>query len=368
MHRAAPNIYEGELVEMTATVIDDLKLLVGTQGHAAIYIGNGHAVWEASVANTLSPGDHALVLCSGPFGHGWAHTATRLGVEVEVIDFGFRGAVDPEAVRRRLASDSQGAIKAVLTVQTDTGSSVRNDVAAIRQAMDAAGHPALLAVDAIASLGCEPMEMDSWGVDVLIAACQKGLMTPPGVAFTFHGHRADERRVRCASPYWDWTPRISPRAYYQLFCGTAPTHHLYGLRAALDMLIHEEGLENAWARHEVFSRAIWAAVDAWGTAGSLSLNIAEPSLRSHAVTTIRTGPGDATRLRAWCADAGLTLGVGLTTPEEDPDSLFRIGHMGHLNPPMVLGAIATIDAGLTVLSIPAGKGAVEAASQAIGSA
>jgi alanine-glyoxylate transaminase / serine-glyoxylate transaminase / serine-pyruvate transaminase len=368
MHRGAPNIYEGDLVEMTGTVIDDLKRLAGTSGHVAIYIGNGHAVWEASVANILAPGDRALVLASGPFGHGWAHTATRLGVEAEVIDFGFRKAPDPEEVARRLADDHDHEIRAVLTVQTDTGSSARSDIPALRGAIDRVGHPALLAVDSIASLGCEPLEMDAWGVDVLVAACQKGLMTPPGVAFTFHGAKADSQRVRCASPYWDWTPRISPRAYYQLFCGTAPTHHLFGLRTALDMVLHEEGLDNVWERHRIFAEAIWAAVEAWGAAGAMELNIAERAWRSHAVTTVRTRPGDATRLRNWCDAAGLTLGVGLTVPEEDPDSVFRIGHMGHLNPPMILGVLSTIEAGLTALSIPKGDGAIGAAATVIAGA
>ncbi len=368
MHRGAPNIYEGELVEMTTTVIEDLKRLVGTSGHVAIYIGNGHAVWEASIANILAPGDRALFLASGPFGHGWAYTAARLGVQVEVIDSGFRQPPDVDAVARHLETDVERQIKAVVTVQTDTGSSSRTDVASLRRAIDDVGHPALLAVDSIASLGCEPMHMEDWGVDVLIAACQKGLMTPPGVAFTFHGERADSLRVACPSPYWDWDPRISPRAYYQLFCGTAPTHHLYGLRTALDMLLYEEGLENAWRRHEVFARAIWAAIEAWGSVGDLVLNVENPANRSHAVTTVRTGPGDATRLRNWCADSGLTLGVGLTTKDEDPDSIFRIGHMGHLNPPMVLGVLGTIDAGLTALSIPKGDGAVEAASAVIANA
>ena len=176
-------------------------------------------------------------------------------------------------------------------MQVDTASSVRNDVAAIRAALDAAGHPALLAVDSIACLACDRFEMDAWGVDVMVAACQKGLMTPPGLAFTFQGARAMAERVRCPSPYWDWGPRTAPEAYYQLFCGTAPTHHLYGLRAALDMILDEEGLEAVWRRHAVFARAVWAAVDAWGAEGALELNIADPGLRSHAVTTIRTAPG-----------------------------------------------------------------------------
>lgn len=363
MHRAAPNIYEGDLIALTGTVLADLRRVAGTEGTVAVYIGNGHAAWEASIANLLAPGDPALVLATGRFGHGWAATARQMGVEAEVMDFGFRAGVDADRLAERLRGDCGHAIRAVLAVQVDTASSVRNDVAAIRAAIDAARHPALLALDSIACLGCDRLEMDALGVDVLVAACQKGLMTPPGLAFTFQNARAMQRRVRCPSAYWDWAPRVGGDAYYQLFCGTAPTHHLYGLREALDMIL-EEGLEAVWRRHAVFARAVWAAVDAWGAGGALALNLREPGLRSHAVTTIRTAPGDGARLRRWCADvAGLTLGVGLSVEGVDPDSIFRIGHMGHLNPPMLLGTIATIEAGLAALGIAhAPRGAAAAAA------
>jgi alanine-glyoxylate transaminase/serine-glyoxylate transaminase/serine-pyruvate transaminase len=367
MHRPSPNIYAGELIETTATVFADLKRVARTEaGTVAIYIGNGHAAWEAAIANLFSPGDRVLVLSTGRFGAGWADMARRMGVAVELMDFGFRTPADPVRVAERLRGDPAHEIRAVLTVQTDTASSVRNDVPALRAAIDAAGHPALLGVDCIASLACEPFEMDAWGVDLMVAACQKGLMTPAGLAFTFHGPKAEARRVPCPSPYWDWGPRTRPEVYYQYFCGTPPTHHLYGLRAALDMLLEEEGLERAWTRHARFARAIWAAVDQWGREGDLALNIAEPADRSHAVTTIRTGRGAASRLRAWCEQAaGLTLGIALCPPGEEPESLMRIGHMGHLDPPMVLGTLATIEAGLNALDIPHASGGVVAAAQVV---
>lgn len=366
MHRAAPNIYEGELVELTATVLADLKRLAGTAGEPVIYIGNGHAVWEAAVANILRPGDKALVLATGRFGLGWAATARQMGVDVEVMDFGFGLGIDPARVEARLRADRGGEIRAVLAVQTDTASSVRSEIAPIRAALDAAGHPALLAVDCIASLACDRFEMDAWGADVMVAACQKGLMTPPGLAFVFVGPRAADAAVACPSPYWDWKARIAPEVFYQLFAGTPPTHHLYGLRCALDMILVEEGLEAVWRRHAIFAGAVWAAVDAWGAGGAMRLNVSDQALRSHAVTTIRTAPGEGTRLRRWCADvAGLTLGIGLSAPGVDPEGLFRIGHMGHLNPHMLLGTLGTIEAGLGALGIPHGTGAVEAAAAAI---
>lgn len=363
MHRAAPNIYEGELVEMTHTVIADLKRVARTDGHAAIYIGNGHAGWEAVISNILRPGDKALVLATGRFGIGWAQTAIHMGVDVEIMDFGFRAAIDRDRLEERLRADAAHEIKAVLAVQTDTASGVLNDVPSLRAALDAAGHPALLAIDCIACLGCDWFEMDAWGVDVMVAACQKGLMTPPGLAFTFHNARADALRVASPSPYWDWKPRCSPEAFYQLFCGTAPTHHLYGLRTALDMILDEEGLDNVWMRHSRLARAVWAAVEAWSVGSALELNIGDPALRSTAVTTIRTGRGDAVRVREWCERmAGVTLGIGLLAPGADPDSLFRIGHMGHLNAPMLLGTLGAVEAAFSALGIPHGGGALEAAA------
>jgi alanine-glyoxylate transaminase / serine-glyoxylate transaminase / serine-pyruvate transaminase len=265
------------------------------------------------------------------------------------------------------------AIKAVLCVQVDTATSVRNDIAALRATLDAAGHPALLMVDCIACLGCDRFEMDAWGVDVMVTGCQKGLMTPPGLGFVFFNDKADRAReaANCVTHYWDWRPRVSPAGFWQYFDGTAPTHHLYGLREALDM-IFEEGLEAVWARHERLARAVWAAFEAWGAEGPLELNVADPMKRSHAVTSLRIGAPHGTALRTWVEErAGLTLGIGLgMETEEDPksDGFFRLGHMGHVNAQMVLGALATIEAGLIATGVPHGRGAVEAAARVIAEA
>lgn len=372
MHRAAPNIYGDALAELTGRVFAGLRRAARTEAEVAVYIGNGHAAWEAATANMLAPGDRALVLASGRFGLGWAATAQRMGVAVETVDAGFRGAVDPGRLEERLRADRAGAIRAVLVVHADTASAVRNDIAPLRAAIDAAGHPALLAVDCVASLGCDRYEMDAWGADVTLGACQKGLMTPPGLAMVWVGPRARAAAAPAASPYWDWKPRIAPAAYYELFCGTAPTHHIYGLAEALTMLLDEEGLERVWRRHAAFARAVWAAVEAWGAGGSLELNIADPGRRTHAVTTVRAGAGEGDRLRAWCeAEAGLTLGVGLGAPGAPggrDDALFRIAHMGHLDPPMLLGALATIEAGLVACGVPHGRGGVEAAARVVAEA
>ena len=367
MHQAAPNIYEGDLVGTTDSILADLSALAGTQGRTALYICNGHGVWEAVISNLFEPGDQVLILNSGTFGGGWASIARVMQLDVVELDFGRHDPIDPHQVRDRLSEDKDQRIKGVFAVHADTASSVLNDLPAIRRAIDAAGHPALFVVDAIASFACDRYEMDAWGIDVTVTACQKGLMTPPGLAYLMINRKAElaAQSVPERSPYWAWQSRLEPESFYQRFYGTAPTHHLFAQRAALDM-IAEEGYEAVWSRHALFARAVWAAVSAWGAAGPLQCNISEEANRSHAVTTVRADGHDMARMRQWCeAQAGLVLGLGLgfDSPEYmEGRSVFRIGHMGHLNPPMLLGGLATIDAAFKALDFPHGGGAVEAAA------
>jgi alanine-glyoxylate transaminase/serine-glyoxylate transaminase/serine-pyruvate transaminase len=366
MHRASPNIYEGELHDLTASLIPDLKAIARTEHDVAIYIGNGHAAWEAALANVLSRGDTVLVLATGLFCHSWGQLARELGVTVETIDHGDANPVDLNRLTAALEADKSHKIKAILAVHVDTSTSVRNDVAGMRRALDKVDHPALLMVDCIASFGCDRFEMDAWGVDVMVTACQKGLMTPAGISFVYFNDRANAARGDCVTGYWDWRMRINPEFLYMYFYGTAPTHHLFGLRAALDLIL-AEGLNAVWARHATLAQAIWAAFDQWTAPGGLSLNVTEAAHRSHAVTSCAAASPDADRLRMWCEhQAGLTLGIGLgRTPE---DAFFRIGHMGHVNAHMILGVLGTIDAGLKALDIPHGSGAVEAAASVIAAA
>ena len=373
MHQPAPNIYEGALPQMMPDLLRDLRAVACTTQHVAIYIANGHGAWEAALANLCASGDRVLSLVTGRFGTGWAEMARAMGIEVETLDFGRNAPVDPQRVEEALRADTDHRLRAVLVTHVDTASTVRNDIAALRAAIDAAGHPALLMVDAIASLGCEELRMDAWGVDIIVAASQKGLMTPPGLGFLWVSDKA--RAVARArpgpySPYWNWTPRIDAQAFYQYFGGTAPTHHLMGLRTALDMLIHEEGLEAAWARHARLARALWAAAEAWGDhGGDLRLNITDRAHRSHAVTAMRLTAPDASRLRRWSeTQAGVTLGIGLGMAEPtDPawHGFFRLAHMGHVNAHMLLGALGVVDAGFKALSIPHGPGALDAAARAM---
>ncbi len=371
MHRPAPNIYTGELVEMVAGLVPDLKAVARTEHHVAMYIANGHGAWEAALTNTLSRGDRILVLGTGRFCLGWGEMARAMGVEAEVIDFGQHSDVDLARVAEALAADTEQRIRAVLAVQVDTSTSVKNDIRGLRAALDTARHPALLFSDNIACLACDEFHMDDWGVDVMVTGSQKGLMTPPGMAFVFFNDRADRARERAdlVTPYWDWRPRSNPGEFYRYFNGTAPTHHLYGLRVALDMILHEEGLEHVWRRHATLARAVWAALEVWAQAGPVRPNIAERAKRSHSVTTVNFGPDNGRRMRDWMTtEAGVTLGIplgGVEGPGGNVEDFLRIGHMGHVNAHMVLGVLASLQAGMTALGIPHGPTGLEAATKVV---
>ncbi|MBK5934966.1 alanine-glyoxylate transaminase/serine-glyoxylate transaminase/serine-pyruvate transaminase [Rhodovulum imhoffii] len=366
MQCPAPDIYGPGMPRLVQGIVDDLRAVARTTQNVALYIANGHGAWEAALANTCCRGDKVLVLATGAFGHGWAGRAQAMGLEARVMDFGKRAGAEADRVAERLRADRTHEIRAVLAVQTDTASSARTDIAALRAALDAAGHPALLMVDSIAALACERMEMDAWGVDVLLAASQKGLMTPPGLAFVFFSERAARCGGDLVSPYWDWTLRANPEEFWHYFGGTAPTHHLFALRAALDLLM-EEGLTHALDRHARLARAVWAAVGVWGEGGEMRPNIPDPAARSHAVTTLHLGAPNGTALRDWLEiNTGVTLGIGLgMAAPGDPafHGYFRLAHMGHVNAYMVLGALGAIETGLRALGISHGAGALDAAAQ-----
>lgn len=366
MHRAMPDIYSGELTRVIDEVFDALPRIARTESRAFVPIGNGHAGWEMALANTMSRGERVLVLDCGRFAEIWGEMAEFNGLRVDQITAEFGMAVDPDAVEERLRADASHEIKAVLTVHVDTATSVRNDIPAIRRAIDAAGHPAMLFVDAIASMGSERFEMDEWGVDLTVAASQKGLMTPPGLAMVWAGRRALEshRTADLRTRYWDWTYRTEEGPYYLRFCGTPPVSHLFGLCEALRM-ISDETLDARWARHERLADAVRAAVEAWSAPDGLSLLARAPQQRSNAVTTISTGTIDAVELADRCRDdLGVTLGVGIG---DYASNSFRIGHMGHVNAPMVLGVLGAVETALTAMGSPLGGSGVAAAAGAIGS-
>ena len=367
MHRPGPDIYSSAQGELLAGLLSDIKQVARTSHNSAMYIANGHGAWEAALANVLSEGDKVLVLATGRFAEGWAAMARALGIKTDIIDFGLRSCIDLTKVQGALSADTGYHYKAVLAVHVDTATSVRNDIGALRTAIDDTNHPALFMVDCIASLGCDTFEMDAWRVDVMVAACQKGLMTPPGIGFVFFNEKAAAMRAqkKRVSAYWDWTKRASPDEFYQYFGGTPPTHLLFGLREALNMML-EEGIENIWRRHTVLASAVGVAFDTWAQGGPLELNITDVNHRSAAVTSVRVGAPDGTRIRDWVFEnAGVTLGVGLGMADSsDPEwhGFFRVGHMGHVNIQMVMAVLGSISTALKALQIPHADGGLEAAS------
>jgi alanine-glyoxylate transaminase / serine-glyoxylate transaminase / serine-pyruvate transaminase len=360
MHRPALDIYSEQMINLTEGLLRDLSKLFATEGKSYIYIANGHGAWEAVISNVLSRGDKVLVLESGRFAIGWGNAAAAMGADVEVLKGDWRRAVRPEEVEARLKADKSHAIKAIMVAQVDTASGVWNDIEAIGKAIKAANHPALYMVDAVASLGCMPFQMDDWGIDVAMSGSQKGLMTPPGLGFVAANARALDvhKKAGMRTPYWDWTEREGSE-HYRRYAGTAPVHLLFALRQAIDM-IHEEGLTNAFRRHRLLAEAVRRAVSVWAEGQVLGFNIAEPGERSDTVTTVTMGGDyDPAKLHRFCKEkCGVVLGVGIGDLQ---GQAFRIAHMGHINAPMVLGTLGSIEVGLNALDIPHGKGGTDAA-------
>lgn len=364
---AMPNIYAGELLGVSDEMFGRLRPIAQTDGHLFVTIGNGHSAWEMTTSNVFSAGDAVLVLEGGQFATVWGETVRVAGVEVDTVPGSDRGPIDYAAVEEKLAAMPADHYAAVLMVHVDTATSVRNDVAAVRRAIDAAGSSALLMVDCIASMGCDEYRMDDWGVDITIAASQKGLMTPPGLGYVWASERAvargqgNDRR----NSYFDWGKRIGAEQIYQNYSGTPPVSHIYAAREALRMIDEEGGIEAVWARHAVLAEAVRAAVRAWATPDGIELQVVDPDAHGNCVTTVRTGSIDALELARRCEEgAGVTIGKGLL----DPPSMFRIGHMGHTNPPTILGALGTVEAALSSMNAPVGGSGVAAAAAVIGGA
>lgn len=359
MHRQPLDLADERLKAIASSCFEDLKGVLRTDGQVFVYASNGHGGWEAALTNICRPGDAVLVPEVGHFSSGWADHATAIGIEVERIAGDWRNPIDPAAIEQRLRQDKDGRIKAVLAVQIDTASGVVNDIPAIRAAIDAAGHPALLVADTIASLAAMPFEMDAWGVDVAIAASQKALMGPPGLAILAANARALEvsENLPCRSRYWNWQPRMAedPSARFN---GTMPEHHFFALREALDV-IGQEGLGAIQARHRRLAGAVQSAVRVWSEAGALSFNIADPKSRAVSVTTIRTPEGVADQIRL---HARQKLGVSVAGGHGRlAGTAFRIGHLGDLNEAMVLGCLGALEIAFLELGVPHGTGGVRAA-------
>lgn len=328
------------------------------------YAASGHGAWDASIANLFSPGDKVLVCQAGFFSENWAATARQYGLEVEVVAAPDRRAIDPNAVAERLAADTAHTIKAVLLVQNETATGIRHPVAEVRAAVNRVRHPALYLVDTISSLASYDFRMDEWGVDLVVGGSQKGLMMPPGMSFTAINARAWEAAQKARNPrrYWDWRTMVEDGRQVR-FCGTAPIPFFYGLEAALDM-IEEEGLENVFARHRRLAQATRACVRAWSHGGGPEIYSLDPEAASDSLTAVLTPAGhDADKVRAIASERYcVALGRGLGALQ---GRVFRIGHMGDLNEPMLLGALGAIELALAEAGMPHARGGVEAAMDAL---
>ncbi|WP_341908869.1 aminotransferase class V-fold PLP-dependent enzyme [Polaromonas sp. YR568] len=368
MHRQPMDLADPRVDAIIAACERGLKRLLHTEAaDVFLYAANGHGVWEAVIANIAAPGQQVLVPGTGHFSESWAIQAEAMGVTVVRTPWREGHPIDSDAVEAALRADTAHRIVAVLAVHTDTASGMTSDMQAMRRAIDHAGHPALLVVDVVASLGAAPFAMDALGANVVLGASQKGLMVPPGLGFVAADAKAMEVAKRNTAPrfYWDWVRRQSPLSYRK-FCGTPPQSLLMGLQAAFG-LIFAEGVDELWARHRRIARAVHAAVDAWSEGGALRLFVEVHEARSVSVTTIAVSPGvDPEALRTVARERFQVAIAGGLGPLAG--RTFRIGHLGDMNPAMILGCLAGIEAAMQVQGIPVGRGGVQAAVASLAAA
>jgi alanine-glyoxylate transaminase / serine-glyoxylate transaminase / serine-pyruvate transaminase len=355
--------------ETIAACEGGLKRLLDTDADTDVYFfaSNGHGVWEAVIENLCPIGGTVLIPGTGHFSESWAVQTEALGRRVVRTPWHEGYPIDAAAVEQALRDDRAHEIVAVLVVHTDTSSGVTSDLAAIRAAIDAAGHPALYVVDGVASFGAAPFSMQALRCDVAVGASQKALMCPPGVGFTAVNAAAFAVAERNPAPrfYWDWVRRKSELSYRK-FCGTAPQSVMAGMEAALG-LIFREGLDEVFARHRRLTRAVHAAVEGWRTAGALDFFGRLPESRSVSVTTITVPAGtDVDALRAVARERYQVAMAGALGPLMGRG--FRIGHLGDQNPAGILGALAGIEAAMTVQGIPFGRDGVARAVAALAAA
>ena len=345
-----------EFAEMTRSINERLQAVFKTSGPVVVFPSSGTGAWEAAMVNALSPGDRVLAFETGHFALLWAKMAEGLGLTVDLEPGDWRSGVAPEVVQRRLEADRERAIRAVLVVHNETSTGVVSPVPMVRRAMDAAGHPALLLVDTISSLGSMDYRHDEWGVDVTVGASQKGLMLPPGLGFNALSATALAAAEKSTSrrSYWDWGPMLAANTE-GFFPYTPATNLLYGLDRALDRLL-DEGLGMVFARHARHGEATRRAVRRWG----LEIQCADPQAYSASVTAVRVPDGsDSDLLRSAILDHfDLSLGTGLGKVK---GKVFRIGHLGDLNDLMLAGTLCGVEMGLRMSSVPHQPGGVGAA-------
>ncbi len=361
MSRQPMDMADPRLGECITNIEHGLRSLLQTRdARVFVYSANGHGAWEAVISNLVAPGQTVLIPGTGHFSESWAVQTEAMGGRVLRTPWVEGMPIDAAAVEQLLRDDTEHSIVALFAVHTDTASGVTSDMLALRQALDAAGHPALLVVDVVASLGAAPFAMDATGVNVVLGASQKGLMCPPGLGFAAADARAMAVCENNPQPrfYWDWRLRDSEFSYRK-FCGTPPQTLLMGLEAALELLM-QEGLAQALQRHSLMAGMVHAAVARWATGQALQFFALLPECRSTSVTAIAVGPGiDPELLRSLARerfDVAIAGGLGPLGGR-----VFRIGHLGDVNAPMILGCLAGVEAALRVLRVPIGDGALDAA-------
>ena len=341
--------------------IEGLRRVFQTSGPVVMYPCSGSGAWEAAFVNTLSPGDTLLMVETGQFAVLWRDMAAKLGLQVDFIPGDWRHGVDAAVIGEKLAADRGHTIKAVAVVHNETSTGVTSDIPAVRRAIDAAGHPALLLVDAVSSLGSIDYRHEAWRVDVTVSSSQKGMMLPPGMGFNAISDKAlaASRSARLPRAYWDWQPMIRDNAA-GYFPTTPAINLLYGLREAVRML-EDEGLSNVFARHQRFGEATRRAVAAWG----LEVWCARPEEYSSALTAVVMPEGhDADAFRKIVLERfDMSLGAGLGKLK---GKVFRIGHLGDFNDLMLAGTLSGVEMGLAAAGVPFTRGGVTAALEYLG--
>ncbi len=364
MDRPVIDFMSDEFIAIHHACHNGVKRVFKTDQNLFMYTATGHGAWEAALANLFSPGDKVLMIETGYFSASWTEMAAHLDIKVETVSADWRKGVDVSKIAERLAADKQHEIKAVLTVHNETATGMVLPLPEIRRAIDEAKHPALLLSDTISSLASMEYKMDAWGIDLTVAGSQKGLMLPTGMSMTGVSAKALEvsRKAKTPRHYWSWE-MMTGRAP-QKFVGTAPVHMFFGLQESLKML-EEEGLDAVFQRHARLGEATRAAVRVWGSNGKGPQLFGQtPDRLSNSVTAVMMPEGvSSDPMRKAAVDRfNLSLGGGLGTMM---GKMFRIGHLGDLNEPMLLGALATTELAMKSAGVPFVPGGVDAAIESL---
>jgi alanine-glyoxylate transaminase/serine-glyoxylate transaminase/serine-pyruvate transaminase len=359
MNRATIDHRGPEFAQLGLECLKGMKTLfrTGDSGHVFIYPSSGTGAWEAAIVNTLNAGDRVLMFETGHFAVLWRRIAEKFGLVVDFVEGDWRHGVPVAVVRAKLREDTAHAIKAVMCVHTETSTGTTSRISEIRHEMDAAQHPALFIVDAVSSLATTPFRQQEWGVDVAISGSQKGLMMPPGLGFNAVSEKglAASKHARMPRSYWSWAEMLEFNAK-GVFPYTPATGLLYGLREAIQMLLHEEGMAHVFQRHQRLAEATREAVRAWG----LEILCVDPAECSNVVTAVLLPPGgDEAALRRIVLDNfDLSLGAGLG---KVAGKVFRIGHLGDFNDLMLCGTLSGVEMGLAKFGLPVRSSGVVAA-------